>query len=652
MLHDPTCGFEGRPMPRDMIISKPMRYKCPRARLSIVFTLVLVPCISFAQAKLIKDRIRPVERTTEGHEWAEQTLKGLSLEEKVGQMLQVRYFADYRSFDTYEYKYVRDELEKYHIGSVVFGMHFNRSGPMRSSPLDAARVANQLQRDSKLPLLLAADLERGVASRLSDVPAFPWPMAFGALDDPKEVEHFAAITGQEARAIGVQWALAPVADVNNNPLNPIINTRSFGEDPQQVGALVAAFIRGAHAHGLLVTAKHFPGNGDTSVDSHLAVASIDGDLDHLEKVEFPPFKSAIDAGVDSILLAHARVPALEPDADRITTVSAKVVNGALRGELGFKGVVLTDALEMQGLTKLYDPQKGSPTARAAVDAVKAGCDVIMVPTDLDGAFHAIIEAVRSGEIPESRIDESVRKILDMKASVGLNESRFVDLDGVAALTSKPEDVDFAQHIADRAVTLVRDSGRILPLQKPELTTKHRLVAILIAMALESGNGHEFEKALKSRRPDAVVYYFDGRVSNGMVPEILKAVNEADQVVAVAYAVHGGTRQLNVNGNLLTSFGLVGPSGRLLQQLLGVAPEKIAVIALGSPYLIEGYPQIQTYICTYAMASTSEISAVKGLFGEIQSRGRLPVSLPGVAARGFSLPWPTRPPQQAQPQPVP
>jgi beta-N-acetylhexosaminidase len=603
------------------------------------FVLVVFSGFCFGETIVRQDNARQVKLTEEGQEWAEQTLRELSLEMKVGQMIQVRYFADYKNFDSYEYRYVRAELQRYYIGSVVFGMHFNNSGPIRSSPMEAARVANQLQRDAKLPLLLAADFERGVASRLNDVPAFPWPMAFGAVDDPKEVERFAVITGKEARAIGVQWALAPVADLNSNPANPIINTRSFGEDPKDVGSLVEAFIRGAHAGALLVTAKHFPGNGDTSVDSHRAVAYVESDLDHLEKVEFPPFERAISAGVDSILLAHARVLALEPDPEKITTISAKVVEGTLKDRLGFKGVVLTDALEMQGLTRLYDPQKGSPTARAAVDAVKAGCDVIMVPTDLDGAFRAIIEAVRRGEISESRIDESVRKILEMKAMVGLHKSRFVDLDQVAALTSKPKDIEFAQHVADQAVTLVRDSGRILPLQRSANPAQHRLVAILDAMALESGNGHEFEKALRSRRPDAVVYFFDGRFSSGQIPEILKAVNEADQVIVVAYAVHGGTRQANVNGAVLSSFGLVGSSRQLLRQVLAAASEKTAVIALGSPYLIEDFPQIQTYICTYAMATTSEISAVKALFGEIQNHAKLPVTLPGIATRGFSLPWP-------------
>src|SRR5260370_12716047 len=441
-----------------MAFSKRIDRRFAGTSFRLVSTVVMLSCLWFPNVNAERDKSEPVRVTEEDRRWTEQTLKGVSLEEKVGQMLQVRYFADYMSFESKEYKSLHDELQKYHIGSVVFGMHFNHSGPARSSPLDAAKVANQLQRDSKLPLLLAADIERGVASRLNDVPAFPWPMAFGAVGDEKEVERFGAITAQEARAIGVQWALAPVADVNSNPANPVINDRSFGEDPERVGALVAAFIRGAHENGLLVTAKHFPGNGDTSTDAHRDVASVDSSVEHLQKVEFPPFKRAIEAGVDSILLAHARVPAIEPDPGKITTVSEKVVNGALRHDLGFKGVVVTDALEMRGITKIYDPAKGSPTARAAVDAVKAGCDVIMIPTDLDRAFRAIIDAVRNGEIPESRIDESVRKILEMKAALVLAKSRFVDLDQVSALTGKPEDMSFAQHISDEAITLVRNDG--------------------------------------------------------------------------------------------------------------------------------------------------------------------------------------------------
>ncbi len=316
-------------------------------------------------------------RSHETSAWVRHAVQTLTLEEKVGQLIQLRYFADYSDFDSAPYQHLREQIRKYHVGSVAFNMHIGRSGILRCSALDAARVANQLQRDSELPLLLAADFERGTASRLKDVPDFPWPMAFGAAGDVIAAEQFGAITAREARAVGVHWVLAPVADVNSNPANPIINVRSFGEDPEQVGDLAAAFIRGAHKNGLLVTAKHFPGHGDSSVDSHRGVPMVGSDLPHLQKIELVPFKKAIDAGVDSILLAHASVPAIEPDPGKIATISSKVINELLRKQLGFKGVVLTDAMEMAAVAKLYDPQLGNPGVRAAIDAIKAGSDVIM-----------------------------------------------------------------------------------------------------------------------------------------------------------------------------------------------------------------------------------------------------------------------------------
>ena len=624
--------------------------RSPRIMTLIVATLV---CCASGYAQGNKAKLVPGRVTKAGRQWAEQTLKRLSLEEKIGQMLQIRSYADYRNFDSIEYKYLRDEIQKYHIGSLVIGMNFNNAGPVRSSPLNSATVANHLQSDSKLPLLLAADVERGVGSRLNDAPSFPWPMAWGAVGDARTVERFGAITAREARAAGIQWALAPVVDVNSNPANPVINDRSFGEDPKQVSMLASAYIHGAHENGLLVTAKHFPGHGDSSVDSHRGIPSIDGDGEHLARFEFPPFQKAIEEDADSIMLAHARVPAIDPDPNKIATISFKIVTSVLKEQLRFKGVVLTDALEMKGITSLYDPQKGSPTALAAVDAVKAGCDVIMIPTDLDGAFHGIIDAVRGGEISESRIDESVRKILLMKASVGLHKNRFVDVEHVAELVSKPEDVVFAQEVADRAITLVRNSEKLLPLRRStavvpqkvaagyEIASKHKLIGVVLTEALESANGQAFEKEFLARRPDGHVFYVDRRTANAGGVQVLQSIKEADEVVVAAYVVHGGARQAVVNGETLTSYGLRGPSGELLKKILAVAAEKTVVVALGSPYLIANFPQIQNYMCTYAMATTSEISAVKALFGEIQNHAKLPVTLPGVAPRGFSLPWPTQ-----------
>src|SRR5215831_8351228 len=503
----------------------------------------------------------PVKLTSEGRRWARQTLKRLSLEEKVGQMLSLRYFTDFQNVDGDAYKQFRDHMRNYHIGSVVLTVHVDGPLLLKNPPLEVASMANQLQRDSTLPLLIAADFESGLASRVSGVPAFPDAMAFGATANPQFAEKLGAITADEARAVGVHWDFFPVADVNSNPDNPIINTRSFGEEPNQVGELVAAFIRGARAHGMLTTAKHFPGHGDTATDSHLGVAKVEGDLPRLEGVELPPFKQAIRAGVDSVMVAHVSAPALDPDPNTVATVSKKVVTGLLRDELGFKNVIITDAMEMRGLTSLYPAGQGSPMARAAVDAVKAGDDVLLWPTDVDGAVRGIVSAVRSGEIAESRIDASVKRILEMKASLGLHKARLVDLSQVPHVVSRQEDMQFAQQVADEAVTLVRDNGRVLPLSRfrppategeifqPAIKPTAKTVVIVITESVHGATGRGFEAAFKARRADATFYYVDNTLALVLAPEILQSVKDAEKVVVAAYVVPTAAKQVMVNGKL-------------------------------------------------------------------------------------------------------
>ena len=612
-----------------------------------VFCIFLIASVPVWASDLYS-KAAPVELTKDGKHWVDQTLKKLSLEEKVGQMLSVRYFTDFQNFTSESYVQFRNQMQKYHVGSVVLTVHVDGPVLLKNPPLEVAMMANQLQRDSKLPLLIAADFERGLYSRMTSVPAFPDAMAFGAAGNPAYVERFGAITAEESRAIGIHWNFFPVADVNSNPNNPIINTRSFGEDPNAVGDDVAAFIKGARAHGMLTTAKHFPGHGDTDIDSHLAVARVGGDLARLHDVELKPFEKAISAGVDSVMVAHLAVPALEPDQNKVATVSSPVVNGVLRGQLGFKNLVVTDALEMRGLTSLYPPDKGSPTARAAVDAVKAGNDVILWPTDLDGAFHGIVDAVRRGDIAESRIDESVRRILEMKASLGLHKARLVDLEQVPYLVDKPEDLQFAQQVADDAVTLVRDNGKVLPLtplraQKTEAEIFQaqvkpgvHVVVIIMTDSIHGPWGRGFELALKARRADATVFYVDNSLAPALAAPIFQAVKDAEKVVVAAYASPVAGKQIMVNGKLVNTVGLEQASGQLLMQMLDLAAEKTVVVALGSPYLAQSYAAVQNYICTYSNASTSELSAVKALFGELTPHGKLPVTLPGIAERGFSL----------------
>lgn len=611
-----------------------------------ILLLMAMPCLGADQYL----KPGPVQATKETRRWAEQTLKKMTLEEKIGQMLNVRYFTDFQNFESDGYRQFRDQLQKYHIGSVTLTVHTDGGFLLKNPPLEVASIANQLQRDSKLPLLLAADFERGLASRVSYVPAFPDAMAFGATGKTAYAERFGAITAEEARAIGIHWDFSPVADVNSNPNNPIINTRSFGEDPQAVGDMVGAFIRGAKAHGMLTTAKHFPGHGDTGTDSHLGVAKVEGDLKRLESVELPPFKKAIGAGVDSVMVAHLAVPALDPDPNHVATISKNVVSGVLREELAFKGLVVTDALEMRGLTSLYPPEKGSPTAKAAIDAVKAGNDVILWPTDLDGAFHGLVNAVKSGEISVSRINASVKKILELKAAVGLNKARLVDLGRVPYIVSRQEDMLFAQQVADDSVTLVRDNGHALPLPRLrplplESETFQSLtqvgdetIVIVMTESVHGPSGRGFESALRARRADARFFYVDNHIAGPLTPEILDAAKKAKNVVVAAYMVPTPAKQVVVDGKLVNSVGLDEATGQLLTQLLEAAADKTVIVALGNPYVARDFPGIQNYICTYSNSPTSELSAVKLLFGELKPQGKLPVTLPGVASRGASVSW--------------
>ena len=600
---------------------------------------LFLPCPA-AEQKYSK--AEPVELTKDGSHWAEQTLKKLSLEEKIGQLFCSRYYMDFENFDSDAYRQFRDQLQRYHIGSVILSVKVDGPLLLKTSPVDAAMMTNQLQRDSRLPLLVAADFERGLAMRMNDVPVFPDAMAFAATGNPANAERFGEIVAEESRAVGIHWDFFPIADVNINPNNPIINTRSYGENPATVGQFVAAFIRGARSHGMLTTAKHFPGHGDTGTDSHLGVPQVNADLARLQTVELPPFKQAIAVGVDAVMVAHVSVPALEPDGSKVATTSEKVIQGVLRRQLGFNGVVVTDAMDMRGLTSLYPPQQGNPAGRAAVDALKAGEDLLLMPSDLDSAYRGVLDAVQHGEIAESRINDSVLRILDLKASLGLNKARQVDVQQVPHLVSKPGDMGFAQQVADEAVTLVKSNGKVLPLAKmappamsvgPYTTPVQpsvQVVTIIMSDSVHGLWGRGLETAIKARRPDATIFYVDSTLANPLSGQILQAVKDAGKVVVAAYLSPVSGKQVMVNGKLQNTVGLEQSQADLLKQVLDAAAAKTVVLAMGNPYVAESFPEIQNYICTFSGASSSELSAARVLFGELQPQGKLPVTLPGIA----------------------
>ncbi len=616
-------------------------------RILTVFLLLLflgVPSL----AKEKYQHAGPIHLERDGEKWAEKTLRKLSVEEKVGQIFMVWVRAEFLNVNSPEYLQLRDNMRKYHIGSFAMTVRWEPPFLYRNQPYEAAELLNRLQQDSKLPLLFAADFERGVTMRLHGATSFPHAMAFGATGKAEYAEAFGRITAQESRAIGVHWNFFPDADVNSNPANPIINTRSFGEDPQQVGDLVAAYIRGSRANGMMTTAKHFPGHGDTATDSHLSVAQVTGDRARLNSVELAPFRQAIAAGVDSVMVAHVTVPALEPDPNRVATTSPAIVTDLLKQQLGFQGIVVTDALDMAGLTRLYSANIG----RAAVEAFKAGSDLLLIPADLDASYHAVLGAALSGEIPPARLDASVFKLLKAKASLGLHKARLVDVDELPEIVGKPANLAVGQQVADDAVTLVRDNGRLLPLKQSGTVksglpyqnvdeARNGLVALVLSEDVRTESGRALERAIKARVPDANVIYVDPRIAAAMSEAILTAVDQAQAVIAAVYVVPTAGKAMKSANGLINSVSLNDASGTLLQTILDRAASKTAVLAMGNPYVAQDFPAIQNYLCTFSNAGVSEISAVKALFGEIAIRGHLPVSIPNIAQRGAGIERPAQ-----------
>jgi beta-N-acetylhexosaminidase len=602
---------------------------------SAIFVVLALTLPAFPKDKDKHPRPAPLH-TSGGDQWAEKTLRKLTVEEKIGQVFMIWCRASFLNVENPEYLQWLDAMRKYHVGSFTMSVHVDGPFLLRTEPYEVAELLNRLQKESKLPLLFAADFERGLAMRMLGATNFPHAMAFGADGNLEDAETFGRITAEEARAVGIHWNFFPDADVNSNPANPIINTRSFGEDPKQVGDLVTAYIKGAHEAGMLTTVKHFPGHGDTATDSHLGVASVGGDRAHLDSIELPPFRQAIAAGVDSVMVAHVTVPALDSDPNHVATISPAIVSDLLEKQLAFKGVIVTDALDMAGLTHLFANNIG----REAVEAFKAGNDLLIIPPDLGASYDSMLKAVRSGEISPQRLDHSVLKILKIKGNLGLNKSRTVDLSTIANAVGKPQNIAFGEKVADSAITLVRDNGKVLPLKSkgtvkaglPYMTkeeTHNQVLAILFSDDVRTDSGRAFGREFRVRIPDARVIYVDPRFAGGMTDEVLKAVDEAQTVVAAVYLIPTA-------GKVGNSVGMADASGALLQQLLDHAAEKTAVVAMGNPYLASDFPQIENYMCTFSNATVSELSAIKALFGEIPIRGHLPVTIPNVAQRGAGL----------------
>jgi beta-glucosidase-like glycosyl hydrolase/CubicO group peptidase (beta-lactamase class C family) len=478
------------------------------------------------------------------------------------------------------------------------------------------RLLNELQGAADLPLLVSADMERGLAFRIRrGVVPLPFAMALGATRSPDAARFAGEVAAREGRALGIHWAFAPVADVNNNPANPVINVRSFGEDPELVGQLVGAFVKGAKSGGLLTTAKHFPGHGDTAVDSHLQVATVSADRSRLDAVELLPFRRAVEAGVDWVMMGHIAVHALDP-SDTPATLSPPIAD-VLRGDLGFTGLLVTDGMDMAGVRPAW-------TGEAAVRAVQAGADLVLLPPEPEVAVQSLVRAVKEGQLAESRIDESVRRILETKERLGLDRNRLVDADVTLKSLQRPEDMARSLEIAKASITVVRNQGDVLPLAaEAPLRLLHLVLSSDVRNPLLQGIP---EDELEDRRIPSETVSLGPEVSAETTATLVARAPQFTHVLASCFVRVAGARG---------SADMSESHARLLEALTK-AGRPVIVLSFGSPYLLRQVPDAPVYVAAYGGAESSQRAAVGALFGEYPVRGKLPVTLPGLYPYGHGL----------------
>ncbi len=564
---------------------------------------------------------------------AQSILKSLSPRDRVAQLVIGISYGDVPSTKSPEFERFRHWIKDLHIGGLIVINHVQYGLVRYAEPHAMALFLNQMQRMSKVPLLIGGDFERGASMRVSDTTKFPFAMAYGAARDLEETRYAGLMTAREARALGIQWVFAPDADVNNNPANPVINIRSYGENPDDVAAHVAAFIDGAHSdpkNPVLLSAKHFPGHGDTDLDSHTDLPNLAADRDRISAVEMKPFEAAIAHGVDSVMTAHITAPALDPD-NVPSTVSRRVLSGLLREELGFKGLIVTDAMNMAGMTKQFGGGEG------AVRALEAGADVLLAPPDPEVVIRAVMRAVEKGRLSRQRIDESALRILEAKVHVGLTKSKLVDLDAISAAIDSQEEAEHAQSVSDRAVTVVRNEsvrneavvngGNAVPLASPDQA------CLVVSSGIRlSAFGQKMADEFHKRAPHARVVFVD----NLLPPVALDAVlGDPSMCSAIVFATF--TTNPMLNGDLAP-----------FVQKLTEGPVPVVFVSLGNPYLVTPFPKVAAYLATFNTATTGELAAVKALFGEIPVTGKLPVTIPGFGQYGDGIQLPAHPRTQAYP----
>ncbi|MBP6715432.1 MAG: hypothetical protein KA205_01105 [Acidobacteria bacterium] len=570
-----------------------------------------------------------------GEKWVAATFKSMTLDEKVGQLIVTSTESEFLSTDTDEFEKLSKKVAALHLGGVhVFGgserattalLNVGAGSVILGQPMAAASILNRLQAASRIPLLNTGDFEAGLGFRVQGGTLFPRAMAFGAAGDEQLAFDAGKITGIESRAINVQLNFWPIADVNNNPRNPVINTRSFGEVPAAVGALASAYIRGLHAGGMMATLKHFPGHGDTDVDSHLGLPIINSPRERLDAVELPPFKAGIAAGADAVMTAHIELPVLDNGAFAPSSLSEAVIMGLLRGEMKFDGLVYTDSMGMDAVSKALSP------GEAAVRAIKAGNDIVLHSPDDAAAFAGIKAAVEAGQIPMARIDASVMRILRAKARVGLHVQKIVPLDQVADKVGGRAHALVAQQVSQKSITLIKDTRNQVPLALP------KTASILYLSVLDYPAGwriatpsRTFIPELRQRYPNVTSIEVSDRSTPGELDLIRSSAGRYDAVVVSIFV-----RASSGSGRM----DLAPPVSKLLGDIArttNTSGRPMVTTFFGNPYVAMFLPDLPAMMLTYDFYDQAESAAVRALVGEAPITGRLPISMPGFFEIGAGI----------------
>lgn len=566
----------------------------------ILFTLLILnsPQMMFAQLPKLDAK---------GRQWVEKTLRSMTLREKIGQMIIMPLNVEFTNLKSAKFAEMQRQIQQNKVGGFTL---------FRGEANSISVLTNEAQRIAKIPLFFSADFERGLRMQLRTGTPFTTNMGVAASGDVQAAYRQGKIICEEMRAIGANWLFAPVSDINNNPDNPVINIRSFGSDPKKVGEFASALAQGTQSANCLATLKHFPGHGDTATDSHIGLSTISGDRNQLETVEFVPFKAAILGGVESVMTSHLVVPKLTND-EIPATLNEKITTEILRNELGFKGIITTDSMEMGAITKNY------PNGASAVEAVKAGVDVVLFPPKPELAIDAIEAAVKKGEIKESRIDDSVRRLLSAKYKLGLVKNRFVDLAKVNQIVEKPENITEANQTAEKSITLLKNADNIFPMAAGK--AKNALF-IVIAADDDPVEGAAFIPEIQSRVPNAKIIKLDPRSTKVDYEKVLEQTKTIETIILAPFVKRAALKGTVALPENQTAF---------VKQMLGLK-KNTAVIAFGSPYLIRQFPEVRNYIVTYAIEEVAQTASVRTIFGEVKFQGKLPVSIPNIFEIGAGI----------------